>query len=90
MSGEVARQMLWGFRRLAVCRRGALTTSVGSGRREWRAWSVDAIGRTGVAQRRLIDESVAPGVATASMVMAGREFGEAEAQWNAAANRFWS
>lgn len=62
-----------GISALAVCCRGALTTSVGSGRRVGELGRSIAITGTGVAQRRLIDESVAPGVATASMVMADRE-----------------
>jgi hypothetical protein len=62
-----------GISALAVCCRGALTASLGSGR-----WGVElgrpiAIGRTCVARRRLIDEAVVHGSATASMVMAGRE-----------------
>ena len=61
-----------GISTLAVCCRGALTASLGSGR-----WGVElgrpiAIGRTCVARRRLIDEAVVQGSATASMVMAGR------------------
>ena len=58
---------------LAACCRGALTTSVGSGRRGGELGRSIAIAGTGVAQRRLIDESVTRGVATASMVMADRE-----------------
>ena len=57
----------------AVCWRGALTTSAGSGRRGGELGRSIAITGTGVAQWRLIDKSVAPGVATASMVMADRE-----------------
>ena len=58
---------------LAVCCRRALTASLGSGRRGGElGWPI-AIGRTGVAWRRLIDEVVVQGGATASMVMAGRE-----------------
>jgi hypothetical protein len=62
-----------GISALAVCCRGALTASLGSGR--WGGelvWSI-ATGRTGVAQRRLSDEAVVQGGAKASMVIAGRE-----------------
>src|SRR6202021_3978340 len=47
---------------------GALTTAVERSK-GWRS----AIAGTGVAQRRLIEESVSRGVATASMVMPDRE-----------------
>ena len=62
-----------GISALAVSCRGALIASLGSGRRGGElGWPI-AIGRTGVAWRRLIDEVVVQGGATASMVMAGRE-----------------
>ncbi len=61
-----------GISSLRVCCPGALTTSVGSGRRGGELVRSIAIAGTGVAQRRLIDERVAPGVATASMDMADR------------------
>ncbi len=62
-----------GISSLGVRCRGALTTAVGSGRRGGEFGRSIAIAGTGVAQRRLIDESVARGVAPASMVMADRE-----------------
>src|SRR5665647_2185422 len=52
---------------------GALTTCVGCGRRGGEPDRSRAIAGTGVAQRRLIDESVTQGVATASMVMVDRD-----------------
>jgi hypothetical protein len=62
-----------GISALAVCCRGALTASLGSGRSGGElVWSI-ATGRTGVAQRRLSDEAVVQGGARASMVIAGRE-----------------
>ena len=62
-----------GISSLGVRCRGALTTAVGSGRRGGETGRSIAIAGTGVVQRRLIDETVARGVATASMVMADRE-----------------
>ena len=62
-----------GISSLGVRCRGALTTAVGSGRRGGELGRSIAIAGTGVAQRRLIDELVARGVAPASMVMADRE-----------------
>jgi hypothetical protein len=62
-----------GISLLGVRCQGALTTSVGSGRRGGELGRSVAIAGTGVAQRRLIDESVPRAVATASMVMADRE-----------------
>jgi hypothetical protein len=62
-----------GISALAVCCRGAMTACLGSGQWSGELGRPIAMGRTGAARRRLIDESVAPGVATASMVMAGRE-----------------
>jgi hypothetical protein len=57
-----------GISLLGVRCQGALTTSVGSGRRGGELGRSVAIAGTGVAQRRLIDESVARAVATASRV----------------------
>jgi hypothetical protein len=71
-SGKAARQTLWGFRR-AVCCRDALTGSLGSDRWGGELSRPIATGITGVARRRLIDEAVVQGGATASMVMADRE-----------------
>src|ERR1700690_3058350 len=62
-----------GISSLGVRCRGALSTAVGSGRRGSELGESIAIAGTGVTQRNLIDESVARGVATASMVMADRE-----------------
>ena len=62
-----------GISALVVCCRGALTASLGNGRWGGELGRPIAIGRTGVARRRLIDEAVVQGGATASMVMAGRE-----------------
>jgi hypothetical protein len=62
-----------GISALAVCCRGALTASLGSGR--WGGelvWSI-ATGRTGVAQRRSNDTTAIEGSARASTVIAGRE-----------------
>ncbi len=62
-----------GILTLAVCCRRALTGCLGSGRSGGElGWPI-AIGRTGVARRRLIDRAVVQGGARASMVMAGRE-----------------
>ena len=72
MSGEVARQTLWGFRR-AVCCRGALTGSLGSGRWGGGLGRPIATGITGVAERRLIDDAAVQVGARASMVVASRE-----------------
>src|SRR5258708_18902243 len=55
-----------GISALAVCCRRALNASLGSGRRGGELGRPIAIGRTGVAQRRLIDEAGVPGGATAS------------------------
>jgi hypothetical protein len=62
-----------GISALAVCCRGAITTSVGSGRRGGEHGRSIAIAGTGVAQRRLIDESVALGVAAASVITADQD-----------------
>ena len=62
-----------GISSLGVRCQGALTTAVGSDQKGSELGRSIAIAETGVAQRRLIDESVARGVATASMVMADRE-----------------
>jgi hypothetical protein len=62
-----------GISSLAVRCRGALTIVVGSDQRGSELVRSIAIAEAGVAQRGLIDESVARGVATASMVMADRE-----------------
>src|SRR5258708_24052641 len=62
-----------GISALAVCCRRALNASLGSGRRGGELGRPIAIGRTGVAQRRLIDEAVVQDGATASTVIAGRE-----------------
>ncbi len=62
-----------GISLLAVYCRGALTGSVGSGRRSAERGRSIAIARTGVAQRRLIAGAVVQGGATASLVIAGRE-----------------
>ena len=57
----------------AVCCRGALTISLRSGRQGGELGRRIAIGITGVARPRLIDEAAVHGGATASLVMAGRE-----------------
>jgi hypothetical protein len=57
----------------AVGCHGALTASVESGRRGGEPDRSIAIAGTGIAQRGLIDESVAVDVATASTVLADRE-----------------
>ena len=62
-----------GISALAVYCRGALSTCLGSGRRGDEFSRPIATGRTGVARRRLIDDAVVHGGATASMVIAGRE-----------------
>ena len=62
-----------GISALAVCCRGALTACLGSGRKGDEVGRPIAIGRTGVAQRRLTDKAVVQGGATTSMVVAGRE-----------------
>ena len=71
--GQCGASDAMGISTPAVCCRGAATGSLEAvdggdelGRRI-------AIGRTGIAQRRLIDRAVVQGGATASMVMAGRE-----------------
>ena len=62
-----------GISALAVSCRGALIASLGSGRRGGElGWPI-AIGRIGVARRRLTDKAVVQGGATASLVMADRE-----------------
>src|ERR1700681_182951 len=62
-----------GISSLAVRCRSALIASLGSGRRGGElGWSI-AIGRTGVAQRRLTDKAVVQGGATASKAVADRE-----------------
>src|SRR6202022_202931 len=62
-----------GISALAVRCRGALIASLGSGRRGGElGWPI-AIGRIGVARRRLTDKAVVQGGATASLVMADRE-----------------
>src|SRR5260370_35919265 len=50
-----------GISALAVCCRRALNASLGSGRRGGGLGRPIAIGRTGVAQRRLIGEAACPG-----------------------------
>ena len=62
-----------GISALAVCWRRALTVALGSDQSGGELSGPIATGSTGVAQQRLIDESVVQGGATASMVMAGRE-----------------
>ena len=62
-----------GISALAVCCRGALTACLGSGRKGDEVGRPIAIGRTGVAQRRLTDKAVVQGGATTSKVIAGRE-----------------
>jgi hypothetical protein len=71
--GQCGTSDAMGISSFSVCYQGALSTTVGSGRRGDELCRLIAIARTGVAQRRLIDEAVAQGVATASMVVAGRE-----------------
>ena len=63
----------YGISASAVCCGGALTASLGSGRWRGGLGRSIAIGRSGVAQRRLIDKAVVQGSATASMVIAGRD-----------------
>ena len=62
-----------GILALATCCRGTLTASLGSGRWGDEFGQPIATGRSGVAQRRLIDKAVVQRGATASMVIAGRE-----------------
>jgi hypothetical protein len=62
-----------GISSLAVRCRGALIASLGSGRRGGElGWPI-AIGRIGVARRRLTDKAVVQGGATASKAVADRE-----------------
>src|SRR5258708_39555514 len=67
-----------GISALAVCCRRALNASLGSGRRGGELGRPIAIGRTGGAQRRLIDEAGVQDGATASTVLAGRGAAEQE------------
>src|ERR1700687_6064404 len=61
-----------GISALAVRCRGALIASLGSGRRGGElGWPI-AIGRIGVARRRLTDKAVVQGGATASKAVADR------------------
>ena len=62
-----------GILALAACCRGTLTASLGSGRWGDEFGQPIATGRSGVAQRRLIDKAAIPGGARASLVIAGRE-----------------
>jgi hypothetical protein len=75
-----------GISALAVCCRGALTASLGSGRWGGELGRPLAIGRTGAARRRLIDEAVVRGGAAASMVIAGGACETEVLHWNVAAN----
>jgi hypothetical protein len=61
-----------GISALAVCCRGAMTACLGSGQWSGELGRPIAMGRTGAARRRLIDEAVVRGGAAASMVIAGR------------------
>ena len=71
--GRGGASQAMGISALAVCCRRSLNASLGSGRRGDELSRPIAIGRTSVAQRRLIDKVVFQGGATASMVIAGRE-----------------
>jgi hypothetical protein len=62
-----------GISALVICCPRALTVALGSDQSGSDLSGPIATGSTGVAQQRLIDESVVQGGATASMVMAGRE-----------------
>jgi hypothetical protein len=74
-AGRRARRSVrrYGVSALAVGCRGALTGSLGSGRRDGELGGSIAIGRTDVVRRRLLVEAVVQGGATASMVMADQE-----------------
>ena len=71
--GQCGASGAMGISSRAVCCRGGLTGCLGSGRWGSELGRPIAMGRTGVARRRLIDEAIVRGSATASMVMAGRE-----------------
>jgi hypothetical protein len=76
-----------GISAVAICRRRVLTASLGSGRWGGEFGRPIAMGRTGVAERRLIDKVVVQGRDDEHGHRRSRT-GAAEVQhWNVAANR---
>ncbi len=80
LQGRKPREVRRGFASDAMgisgrtgCWRGALTVCLGSDRWGSELGRPIAMGRTGVARRRLINEAVVRAVVPASMVVAGRE-----------------